>query len=640
MPILKRHFVAFIALVLIGAATQATVSFAQGSGPTAIIDRAYTDLSARVGETLKRTDQSYGWIGSTYADTSLGCPQSGQKYTTVATDGFMIVIDYKGIAYDYRASKDGSILFLCSPNATSSGHGPALVVGGKARSITAGLGLLAQPMDVSKGGIFPVATLGQGEVADVIGGPTDAFGMRWWQLRKSSAQSGWAFDRAMLAPGQPWLLEPVIPSASGGAAGPTSAGVPCDAGHPGGGGSNFGATFPATLAYVDAAGNVNVTEGAGQAPSLLTNDSGCASPHDSIFQRWTKAYSHLAWSPDGKKLLYVDQGSQTVYVKMAGQQPIVVAPGIDGEFPAAWSADGSQIAFAVVNTSSDKNPKATIEIQSVTLNGTTVGKARHASSFTFGAACEPKPVDPAEVLYDGETGYNGTRITLAWTAAGFVHSTDCGGFGLALSDVNGKELWHVDHVIQAAISPDGSQALAISYTGAGPGALVVITLSNGKTATIAAQPDIDQVAWSADGKTILYSTLTAGADLKPIPNSPLGTQLFEGLWPPHGQSFTVTLWRQPASGGPVTPLFQREGRAIGQIAAMPDNSGVVFSMIDSIQGAVTMISQGQGQQAAISHKPDELLYVIPWAGITSGDPNFARGRMPVFSSASASISKP
>jgi len=54
------------------------------------------------------------WTQSVYPNTSLSCPQPGQTYTTVQTDGYQVTITYNKVNYDYRAKQDGTGLFLCA----------------------------------------------------------------------------------------------------------------------------------------------------------------------------------------------------------------------------------------------------------------------------------------------------------------------------------------------------------------------------------------------------------------------------------------------------------------------------------------------------------------------------------------------
>src|SRR5260221_11094206 len=83
--------------------------------PTTVINAAYSAVSNLLGKTVSPNDHSvYIWTQSVYPDTSLGCPQPGQSYAQVQTDGYQVTITYNNVNYDYRAKQDGTGLFLCA----------------------------------------------------------------------------------------------------------------------------------------------------------------------------------------------------------------------------------------------------------------------------------------------------------------------------------------------------------------------------------------------------------------------------------------------------------------------------------------------------------------------------------------------
>ncbi len=94
---------------------------AQLSEPTAIIDAAFRDLSAKLGRNLTRQNTlNFAWEIDLFPDSSLGCPQPGQTYTQSQTRGYKITIVVQdtlksdtATSYDYRANADGTILFAC-----------------------------------------------------------------------------------------------------------------------------------------------------------------------------------------------------------------------------------------------------------------------------------------------------------------------------------------------------------------------------------------------------------------------------------------------------------------------------------------------------------------------------------------------
>lgn len=180
--------------------------------PTPQINAALADLSARVGTPLTLNDlSSWRWSGANYPDTSLGCPQQGQVYAQVVTPGYAIIFNYNGGTYDYRASMDGSILFLCSgpattpaaqstaqptntptagPVATTAPAGVAvcpgamdtrLSVNDEARVRPAGLAVnvRAQPSAASD----QITQIAPGSTFVILGGPACAENLVWWNIR-------------------------------------------------------------------------------------------------------------------------------------------------------------------------------------------------------------------------------------------------------------------------------------------------------------------------------------------------------------------------------------------------------------------------------------------------------------------------
>jgi hypothetical protein len=75
-----------------------------------------------------------------------------------------------------------------------------LSVGAKAKVVgTAGSGLNIR--SAAGTGHARVKTLREGSVVEIIGGPTDADGLTWWQVRDESGVSGWGASK-YLAPQQ------------------------------------------------------------------------------------------------------------------------------------------------------------------------------------------------------------------------------------------------------------------------------------------------------------------------------------------------------------------------------------------------------------------------------------------------------
>lgn len=82
-----------------------------GEIPDKLLNKVIADLEQRSGGKPSDFDvrraEAVQWN-----DGSLGCPEPGQIYQQLPVNGFWIVIDYQGQAFDYRAS-DRDYFKLC-----------------------------------------------------------------------------------------------------------------------------------------------------------------------------------------------------------------------------------------------------------------------------------------------------------------------------------------------------------------------------------------------------------------------------------------------------------------------------------------------------------------------------------------------
>lgn len=170
------------------------------------------DLANRLGLsglTLGDMD-NWSWDENVFGDTSLGCPQPNQVYSQVTTRGYVFILTYEGVTYDYRISTDGTILILCSTTSTGTPTAIPTVPAGQPTSTPGATGdctdlvlgfttgqlgravgnlnsnLRAEPSvdaadigDIQPGGVFTI-----------VGGPTCAGGLWWWQIQ-TGTQTGW-----------------------------------------------------------------------------------------------------------------------------------------------------------------------------------------------------------------------------------------------------------------------------------------------------------------------------------------------------------------------------------------------------------------------------------------------------------------
>ncbi len=203
------------------------ISRAQDSTPTVLINLALADLSRRAGgETITLDDMTrWNWEMVNYPDASLGCPQEGQSYAQVATQGYRLTFTIRGANFDYRATTNGSTFFLCSgpasipaaptvaatrtPAADGTGGGgvgddtAATPVGRQVCTdamnsrLNTGMsgqvrttGLAVNVRSAAGTGNSTIGRLSPGQAFRVVGGPECANSIVWWEIT-SDTFNGW-----------------------------------------------------------------------------------------------------------------------------------------------------------------------------------------------------------------------------------------------------------------------------------------------------------------------------------------------------------------------------------------------------------------------------------------------------------------
>lgn len=170
------------------------------------INSALSALSAEVGQTVTLPNlENWRWRQEVFDDSSLGCPVAGESYTQGQVVGYVFTLTYAEQTYDYRVSADSQIVRRCGvqsadvptptppleeqfsnplcPAPESDASAPymrsrlAFETQGR---VTPGApnNLRAQPsQDAALTGQLP-----GGSVFTVIGGPTCADAIVWWQV--------------------------------------------------------------------------------------------------------------------------------------------------------------------------------------------------------------------------------------------------------------------------------------------------------------------------------------------------------------------------------------------------------------------------------------------------------------------------
>ncbi len=208
-----KHFAALMLMLLLVAGS----ALAQQAPPPQV-NAALADLSSRLAIspplTVGNLDR-WEWSQSVYPDSSLGCAQAGQTYTTGQYVGYRFLLTYQGVTYDYRVSGDQTIVILCNnevltetvipAECVAEGYAiPRLRLGRPGRVETGGVNNLIRDIAGQSGAVL--GEIPPGGEFTVIAGPSCAFGIVWWRVQYNNI-TGWTAESV----NGEYFLEPLNP---------------------------------------------------------------------------------------------------------------------------------------------------------------------------------------------------------------------------------------------------------------------------------------------------------------------------------------------------------------------------------------------------------------------------------------------
>lgn len=79
-----------------------------------LIDKAKEDLADRLSISIDQVN-FIGVYDVTWPDSSLGCPQDGMMYAQVLTPGYLILLEYGNIQYEYHSEKSTQVVYCENP---------------------------------------------------------------------------------------------------------------------------------------------------------------------------------------------------------------------------------------------------------------------------------------------------------------------------------------------------------------------------------------------------------------------------------------------------------------------------------------------------------------------------------------------
>lgn len=550
--------------------------------PPPVFQQAVADLSARAGRSLTTADfANYAWAQDTYPDTGFGCPTPPAEVRPGPVSGYLITITLEGVTYDYRAAADGSILFLCgqSGEGAPAGSTAAPVTPGAPESCPTGfIGYLEPRLTVGGqarvgDGDFPnrlrsapttsaqqIGLLAPGDVMVVVGGPTCADTFVWWQVR-AGTQTGWTAEGT---PPDDYWLEPV-----GGAA---DAPTPAPGVMP-----QFATDQDGAIALWTVDGGEWTALGEIIAPPM-TEDG---------------AITQIVFSPDGTKLAvrvqdYAgDQIINRLYAADAipGASLELIADDLFTDIAVSFTDTG--LLLYAVEDKARGAVQAPGEIGSATViaqvfaQDATPGAAREPiAEYGFGLGCGGGWSYPAVGAYFREAGYGGRPLTLASTEFGLLHTTNCSGSGLQITDLTSsaadRAVTVSEHLSRVSLSPDGTRLLGFEDdpTGENPDTLTLIDLATRTARPVVTANPPQQAVWTADGR-IVYTSFAETGD--PVPGTTAeaftSTGFTAGI---PARALTISAL-DPLTGA-ESVLYTGPGFQVGRLLPVP-GGGLLFSVI-------------------------------------------------------------
>jgi hypothetical protein len=644
-----------VASTLIGFTLVFLPAAAQGNEQQALVG-AVGLLSRRLGVSITVID-AYTAEVMTFPDTSFGCPVDGRTYIAAPIQGYKFVITYQGVAYDIRTNADGTQGAICNPPAplpegqatpaaplakqtaglatyrTSTfsiaypetwnvvdrtsdtyfgpGSGPAcaqpgmLVVAlGNVRDKTPDQ-LLAEydaelinaTLEAERTSVRAIGRSAQYQVKCADGSLRQARvtifvaygrGFRVLQFSPQAEFVAWAnlFDQIIVR-FSPSTVNTVSSAASGAA-----------------GRITLPTVSPLALVAHIFAGNVYV--------GTLVDWPGTPITLGGTPER---SFRHVATSPLGEQVAYVDvDGGLWVAHTQAGTgtAPARLAQGVARGYPVAWRPDGRALAYL----QADASAPTRLALMAVMLDGNAPARLADLDADAERGQCEVVG-GTADALYQAETGPAGNRVTLLWARNGALYlSASCTGRGL-LRVANGAVTTLHDQIRRVAFSPDQTQALGLVDVD-GQSAAVSLALATGQAMPLrlAAQPD--QLAWSAGGRSLYYSSLTLKTTitLDAEVDQERGSARF-GVWPFTSPIFTLRLHSFDLTTGVDAVLLETEGRGVGRIAPAPDGSGVLVSVVQSDRALADAFTNNASDAELRRLYPATLVY---WLGLPASAP--------------------
>jgi hypothetical protein len=345
--------------------------------------------------------------------------------------------------------------------------------------------------------------------------------------------------------------------------------------------------------------------------SLITNEPG--------------NFKNPVWHGNTLAYLQLDENYLgDLWVSVDMQAPVLLAADLDTLYPISFTSDGL-LLYAMVNPNNNTNSGNDYLFDLFTIAPVSGAVPILIGSFgneEMAIGCGGGSSLPTDWQRWEEVGFGGQSVVLQMTAYGILHSMDCVGERTGLLDLaTGRDVELGQSFAIAALSPDGSMlAGRIGNRAATESAqLATIDLSNFTVQTYETADIPDQVAWSADGASLFYSTQQMLDTLIPVTDSEREALRNSGVIEPVSPStvgfptFSVGIRRFDLASGDDSIIYQgsEDVFSIGRMFGLADKDVLVFTQIPNLQAWITAIAAGQFNSNGDVNSRQEQIATVP-----------------------------
>jgi len=354
-------------------------------------------------------------------------------------------------------------------------------------------------------------------------------------------------------------------------------------------------------------GSVGAQEAPGLPLAVVTDSqvwvSGIGdSPKPISFDAAYQNFSDLTWNPDGSILAFTATDlnyTRSLWIANTPDLiPVQLVNDIAVAFPISFTADGRLLYAASTgeyDTQTEGPGAEKINVFAIMpVAGSTPALI---GTFSWGVGCGGGSSIPVHWRFWSETnsGPGGSKLALALTPSGVVHSTNCTGRGTALLDMNsGTDTVLGDNLGWVAVSPDGTQLAAINNANPAElsGQLVIVDLMTQAVTPITTSKVPTIVTWDNQGH-LFYSAIEMTGN---IPTTPEDQQTFGevvGYGGPATIEFnTALIYQLDIASQTDTLVYSGPAYAVGRMIPTQDGSGLVFSLIPNMDRFIQGLVEG------------------------------------------------